>query len=251
MQGQRCASCGHLEPDAYARFCGVCGSTLGQGGPAAQRPPMQPEPAVRYGTVAPPMPSYGPGPTGPVAQAGPAGPAERPQPVLYTIPSIGFTGPARIGAAVSAAFTLLPCVLFGFMGAFLIHESRLKVESWQGATVKLPVAFVSVDLGLNFVDLMHLRPLLDKLIYWDDRLWLAFAILWLAPWVVWIVAGAFFGVLLAAIYNLVGKMGGGIQVTLTPKAGQGGGHPYPPAGWQVGPPQGPVGGWQGPSEHRR
>jgi hypothetical protein len=119
MQGQRCAACGHAEPDAYARFCGVCGSTLGQGSPAAQRPHLQPEPAMRYGTVAPPMPSYGPG------SAGQAGHVERPEPILYTVPSVGFGGPARIGAAVAAAFTLLPCVLFGFIGAFLIHASRL------------------------------------------------------------------------------------------------------------------------------
>src|SRR5690242_1966282 len=57
-QGQRCGSCGHLEPDQWARFCGVCGGTLGQGGgPAggqgAPPPAVTREPPVRYGNVGP------------------------------------------------------------------------------------------------------------------------------------------------------------------------------------------------------
>src|SRR5215217_2390703 len=107
-QGQRCVSCGHVEPDAWARFCGVCGAAFGPagvlpGGPAGtpqiQRPvaqPVQPQPYA----------------------GGPIGPAGQPQPIIYTIPSVGFAGPARIGAAVAAAFMLLPCVLFGFLGAW-------------------------------------------------------------------------------------------------------------------------------------
>jgi hypothetical protein len=261
IQGQRCPSCGHLEADAFARFCGVCGGALGQGGhqgagqpggPAAQRPPMQHEPAVRYGTVAPPMQSYPPGPIGQPGPFGQPAPVERPDSVLYTVPSIGFGGPARIGAAVSAGFGLLPCVLFGFIGAWLVHWARDLVESWQSASVKLPIPLVNADLGMNFVELMHLRPILDKLIYWDERLWLVFAIMWLVPWVVWILAGAFFGVLLAAIYNIIGKMGGGVQVRMVPKTTPEGGQAYAPAGWQVGgPPQGAPGGWQGPPGPRR
>ena len=43
-------------------------------------------------------------------------PAGQQAPVVYTVPSIGFSGPARIGAAASAAFTLIPSVLFAFAG---------------------------------------------------------------------------------------------------------------------------------------
>src|SRR5689334_9352679 len=106
-QGQRCASCGHVEPDQWARFCGVCGAALAGGGPAPaggqgvqlQGPTAQ-QPPVRYAPSAPPVQPYA---------AGPISPADRPEPISYSIPSVGFAGPARIGAAVAAAFMLLPC----------------------------------------------------------------------------------------------------------------------------------------------
>lgn len=206
-QGLRCASCGHVEPDPWARFCGVCGAGFSQPGirppgpPPVQRPvaqPVQPQP-------------YGAAPTG-----APFGPASYPQPIVYTIPSVGFGGPARIGAAVAAAFTLLPCVLFAFVGSWLIHAGRELLQSWLNASVRVPVPVVSVDLNMNFIQLMKLQPIFDVFIYWDDRLWLAFALLWLVPWALWIVSGAIFGVLLAAVYNMIGKLGGGMRVTLAP-----------------------------------
>jgi len=187
----------------------------------------------------------------PAYPAGLSGPGDRAQPILYTVPSVGVVGPARIGAAVSAGFMLLPCVLLAFGGAWAIHAGRSMLESWQSATVKIPIPLVSVDLGMNFVDLLHVRPILNDLVYWDERLWLAFAILWLGPWIAWIIAGTLFGVLLGAIYNLIGKMGGGMRVTLTPAATPVGGPSYPPASWQGGAPQAPPGGWQGPPGPQR
>jgi hypothetical protein len=168
------------------------------------------------------------------------------------VPSVGYLAPARIGAAVSAAFTLLPCVLFAFAGAWLVHAARDRVQSWQNASVRVPVPVVSVDLNMNFVDLLHLRDIFNVLIYWDDRLWLTFAILWLAPWLVGIVGGALFGVLLAAIYNLIGNLGGGIKVTLVPTADPAAGAGMALTGWAPGPPSGPSAGWPPPPpEHRR
>jgi hypothetical protein len=242
-QGQRCPGCGHLEPDLWARFCGVCGATLAPaaspggivsspaGGATVQLPTASHDPPVRYGASPSPAPTY---------TAGPVGSWDRPQPVVYTVPSIGYLGPARIGAAVSAAFTLLPCVLFGFVGAWIVHGGRSLLNSWLNASVRVPVPLVNVDLNMNFIELLHLRSAFDFFIYWDDRLWLTFAILWLTPWAVWIVAGAFFGILLAGVYNLVGKLGGGVRVTLVPTAG-------PPAG----PPSGSPTAWPPPSEYRR
>ena len=125
------------------------------------------------------------------------------------------------------------------------------LESWQSATVKIPIPLVSVDLGMNFVDLLHVRPILNDLVYWDDRLWLAFAILWLGPWVVWIIAGALFGVVLGAIYNLIGKLGGGMRVTMSPTATPGGGTRLPPAQLARRPAPAPPGGWPSPPVQRR
>src|SRR5213079_1836460 len=89
-------------------------------------------------------------------------------------------------------------------------------DSWLRATVAVPVPLVSVNLTMNFIELLHLQSIHSLLISWDKRLWLAFAVLWLIPWAIWIISGALFGVLLAFIYNLVRNMGGGLRITLTP-----------------------------------
>jgi hypothetical protein len=248
-QGQRCASCGHTEPDRWARFCGVCGGTLGAGGAAlagggvAPGPTPGREPPVRYGTVAPASQPYA---AVPAQQAAQVSQVDHAQSVLYTVPSVGFGGPARLGAAVAAGFTLLPSVLFAFLGAWLVHWGRDTLNSWQTAVVQVPVPLVNVSLGMNFIDLLHMRRVFDILIYWDDRLWLTFVILWLVPWVVWILAGAFFGVLLATIYNTMGKMGGGMRVTMVPAASPG--QPYAQStAWSSSPPAA----WSGPPQQRR
>jgi hypothetical protein len=156
---------------------------------------------------------------------------------MYTIPSIGYRGPARIGAAVSAAFTLIPSVLFAFAGIWLIHRSRELLDSWRTATIPVPVPLVTVNLNMNFIDLLQLHALHDKLVYWDEHLWLAFAMLWLVPWIVWIVAGALFTVLLVLIYNLIGRLGGGMRVALRPTAIGPGGSPGGAGNWQQPQPQ--------------
>jgi hypothetical protein len=144
---------------------------------------------------------------------------------MYRVPSVGIGGAARMGAGISAACTLLPCLLMAFAGAWGVHAARKLLDSWLAANVRVPVPLVSVDLTMNFVELLHVRPLYDLLISWDDRLWLTFAILWLIPWGLWIVAGALFGLMVALIYNLVGKAGGGLHVTLAPE------ETGPPAIW--------------------
>ncbi|MCC7370895.1 MAG: hypothetical protein IT306_20950 [Chloroflexi bacterium] len=255
QQGQRCAACGQLEADPWARFCGVCGGALGTtaapvagrvGGhgpsaaPAPFPPPAQypPQPGAA-GAAYPPMQRPGPAPAAPYGGGVPAANV----PVEYTIPSIGFGGPARIGAAVGASFMLLPCVLFAFGGVWLIHWSRELLDSWRSATVQVPVPVVSVNLNMNFIDLLRLHAVYDMLVYWDGHLWLAFGLLWLLPWVLWIVAGSLFGMLMALVYNIIGKIGGGMRVTLRPSdpgSGAAAG-PWPtqqqPAAWPGPPPR--------------
>jgi hypothetical protein len=145
--------------------------------------------------------------------------------VVYRVPAVGLWGSARIGAAVSATFTLLPCLLMGFVGAWCVHALRLLLDSWLAASVPVPVPLVKVDLTMNFVELLHLRVIHDLLISWDNRLWVTFAVVWLIPWALWILAGALFGLVLAMIYNLVGSMGGGLRLTLSPD------ETAPPASW--------------------
>jgi hypothetical protein len=241
-QGQRCVSCGHLEPDPWARFCGVCGGTLAATGAPTNVTNAPHKPPVQYAPSAPPAQPYG---------AYQVGPSYGPQPITYTIPSVGFAGSARIGAAVAAAFTLVPCVLFGFLGAWLVHAGRDLLQSWINASVRVPVPLVSVDLNMNFIELLKLRSLFDVFIYWDDRLWLTFALLWLVPWVLWIVAGALFGVILAAVYNIVGKLGGGVRVTLSPDAQAAARPAVSSTVWPQGTQPGPPAGWSGPPEPRR
>ena len=193
-----------------SRFCGVCGATLDLpggvhpgGGFPGDTVHLAAAPAATVHYASPP-PVYAPVATYPAGA----------RPLVYRVPSVGLAGSSRIGAAVSAAFTLLPCILMAFAGAWLVHAGRKLLDSWLGATVPVPVPLVSVSLTMNFIELLHLRPVYDVLISWDDRLWLTFAILWLVPWAISIVAGALFGLLLGVIYNLVGTMGGGLRLTL-------------------------------------
>jgi hypothetical protein len=167
----------------------------------------------------------------PYAQAPSAVPASvsgRGNHVVYRVPSVGLWGSARIGAAVSAAFTLLPCLLIAFIGAWCVHALRVLLDSWLAANVPVPVPLVRVDLTMNFVDLLHLRPIYNLLISWDNHLWLTFVVIWLIPWAVWILAGALFGLVLALIYNLVGSMGGGLRLTMTPDEAA-----LPPTSWSA------------------
>ena len=163
---------------------------------------------------------------------------------------MGFSGPAQYGAVIAAFFMLVPSLLFASLGSWVVHAGRDLMDSWQHASVKLPVlGFVSADLPLNFIDLMRLRPIYDQFIYWDDRLWLVFALMFLVPWLIWIVAGAVFGLLFGAAYNLVGSTGGGFKVRLRPADVARSGVAAPPMGWAPGPPPGPPGGW--PNERAR
>lgn len=205
------------------------------------------------------MPAYALPPVAPGAEPGGGGYGN--QPVVYTIPSVGFGGPARVGAAVTGAFMLLPCVLFAFVGSWLLHQIRETMDIWLRGSVRLPVQFVSVDLPLNFIDLLGMREVYDKVTYWDDRLWLVFFALWLVPWFTWIISGSLFAVLLAAIYNMVGKAGGGIRMTMTPANAASFSRPAgPPVGpqslpaWAPNPPPGSATAWPGqdwPRETRR
>lgn len=238
-QGQRCTACGQFEADPWARFCGVCGGALAPASAAGRGPaPAPPAAPTPYAPAPPggpppyqPPAAYSPAPAAPYAPA----PAAQNAPITYTVPSIGYLGPARIGAAVSAAFTLLPSVLFAFAGIWLINRCRELLDSWRTATIPVPVPLVTVNLNMNFIDLLQLRALHDRLIYWDEHLWLAFAGLWLVPWILWIIAGALFAVLLALVYNLIGKLGGGMRVALHPTATGPGGPP--PGSWQQPQPQ--------------
>jgi len=232
-QGVRCRACGRIEPDPGARFCGVCGAPIEHphgAGPAADTIQLaHPEQARPGGPAHPGGQVYAAGASAGYPEPAPparavayapahgtaSGDGER---IVYRVPSVGLWGSARIGAALSAAFTLLPCLVFAFAGAWAVHAFKLLLDSWIRATVPVPVPLVSVNLTMNFIELLHLQALHDRLISWDSHLWLVFAVVWLVPWAVWIIAGALFGVLLAVIYNLVGRMGGGLRVTLTQDA---------------------------------
>ncbi|MFN8525749.1 MAG: hypothetical protein U0821_21835 [Chloroflexota bacterium] len=131
------------------------------------------------------------------------------------MPYVGFASLAGIGAGVSAIVWLLPSLVFAFAGTAFVHWLRGLLEFWAKQEARVPV--IGVGLPLNFVSLLRLQGLHDAAVFWDDRLVLAFAMLWLLPWVFWIVMGAIFAWVLALIYNTLGKVGGGVRVRLRPE----------------------------------
>ena len=247
-QGQRCPACGHAEPDLQARFCGVCGAALGgapaSGGqvgyPAPAAPPAQ-FPGQSYDAPARRTPT---GPPAPYAPApGAQGAAYSPSPATYAVPQLDLVGAGQIGAIVSAVFSLLPCLLAGWIVASVVSGLRWVLDSWTAASIRIPIPIAALDVPVNYIDLFRLRSLYDGVIFWDDRLWLTFGLTFLIPWLFSIAVGALFGGMLAAIYNAVGKSSGGMRVTLVPTqalpAGQAGtgGAWTPPPGPPSGPPQ--------------
>jgi hypothetical protein len=226
-EGRPCSACGRTETDAAARFCGVCGAVL-------HDPPVHdPRPARPVHDDPHPAPSvpasataYGPRATidyhdPPAHLPAPGVPAAVPRPssASYAIPYVGFAALARVGAAVSAAFALLPCLVFAFAGSWLVHWLRSTLDFWSGQRLNLPVigSFLGSTLSLNFVTLLRLEGLHDLVTYWDDRLVLAFALLWVGPWLLAIVGGAVFAGILALVYNAFGRLAGGVEVEIVPR----------------------------------
>ena len=177
---------------------------------------------------------------------------------VYAVPTVDLVGAGQIGAAISAAFNLLPCLLFAWGASALVSGVRWILDAWTAASFRVPIPVVPVDVPVNYVDLFRLRPLYNFIIYWDDRLWLVFGLLFLIPWIASIIGGALYGGALAAVYNVVGKASGGMRVTLVPTPGIPLGQPAPSVGWSPGgqpvppsgaPPTWPNQGW--PGEPRR
>jgi hypothetical protein len=173
------------------------------------------------------------------------------QGVVYAVPRIDLVGAGQIGAAISAAFNLLPCLVFAWGVTSLVSGVRWILDALTGASIRIPIPIASVDVPVNYVDLFRLRPLYDAVIFWDDRLWLTFILFFVVPWLLSIVAGALYGGTLAAIYNVVGKASGGMRVTLvSPQVTP----PDAPAAWAPplpsAPPAWPNQGWPPPDQRR-
>jgi hypothetical protein len=176
---------------------------------------------------------------------------------VYAVPFIDLVGAGQIGAAISAVFNLLPCLLFAWAVSSFVSGLRWVLDSLTTASIRVPIPLASVDVPVNYIDLFRLRSFYNSMIYWDDRLWLVFLLVFLVPWVISIVGGALYGGTLAAIYNMVGKASGGMRVRLVPPRSVPGGQAAQPAAWtgdQLPGPPGQSPGWprQGwPSEPRR
>ena len=191
--GRVCSACGRTEAEPTARFCGTCGGALHT--PAAY------EGLAATATFPAPPPAVGA--TAPIARS---------SVVTYSVPYVGFAALTRVGGAVGAAFWLVPCLLFALAGSWLVHWLRTLLDAWVRLEIRVPV--INVGLPLNFVDMLRLKGIHDFLIYWDDRLGIAFAALWLVPWTVAILAAALFALTIALVYNSFGRLAGGVEVNL-------------------------------------
>jgi hypothetical protein len=136
-----------------------------------------------------------------------------------TIAYIGLLSSARIGAAVGAVFSLLPAVLFAFGGTWAVHWTRTLLDGWSSQAIRLPL--VGNVAQLNVVQLLQLEGPYSLVAYWDDRLLLTFALLWLVPWSLAVIGGALFAAILALVYNSFGMLGGGVEVAVTPTVPRG------------------------------
>lgn len=192
--GWTCAACGRLEVSADARFCGSCGGPLVPATAArADTSELQHAPALSTALHR----------TSTLASGG-----------NYAVPYMGYIALAKVGAGVAALVWLFPCFFLAVFGTSAVHYIRTTLDVLARQQARVPV--VGVDLPLNFVTLLRLEALHRFSIYWDDRLAFLFAAVWLAPWAGMIIGGAVFAVAVALVYNVVGKVSGGVQVRLDP-----------------------------------
>jgi hypothetical protein len=197
--GHACPSCGRIEPVAGARFCGTCGTAL-------RVDVYEAHPARVGHAVLPAVPGAAVGHLAPIA------PASVPARTTYAVPRIGSLALARVGGIVGGLFSLPLCLVFAFLGTSAVHAVRTVLDGWVRQELRVPI--VNAGLSMNFVRLLGLEGPHGFFSYWDDRLVMLFAILWLVPWGLAILGAALFAALLALIYNLFGRLGGGAEVEL-------------------------------------
>jgi hypothetical protein len=131
---------------------------------------------------------------------------------MYAVPYVGFVSMAKVGAVVAALVTVLPCLVFAYLGASFVHWMRTTLDFWVRQEARVPI--INVGLPLNFVTLLQLQGVHDRVIYWDDRLALLFVLMWVVPWGVCILGGALFAWLVGLVYNMTASVSGGIRVRL-------------------------------------
>ena len=155
------------------------------------------------------------------------------------MPFIDLVGAGQIGAAISAVFNLVPCLLFAWGVSSFVSGLRWVLDALTTASIRVPVPLAAIDVPVNYIDLFRLRSFYNSMIYWDDRLWIVFLLVFLLPWIFSIVGGALYGTTLAAIYNMVGKTSGGMRVRLVAPQSFPSGQAGPPAAWSGGQMPGP------------
>ena len=78
------------------------------------------------------------------------------------------------------------------LDSLMISGLRWVLDSLTTASIRVPIPLASVDVPVNYIDLFRLRSFYNSMIYWDDRLWLVFLLVFLVPWVLSIVGTVLF-----------------------------------------------------------
>jgi hypothetical protein len=130
--------------------------------------------------------------------------------IKYAIRQIGLLSALKFGFVIGFLGSLLPNAALAALLLAALHAFRLFVEGWS----KIEINFIGYSYSAGLADLMNLEPILEQLQAIDRLAWLWWLIFTLVGSAAIGLLGALVGMLVAAGYNGVALLSGGLVLTV-------------------------------------
>lgn len=128
----------------------------------------------------------------------------------YRVRRVGLGSVSKFGCVLGGLASFLPSLMTCWAGIVLVGGLRRLLESWENAGFHI----LGQRIGIDFVSLLNLEPLLRTLQEIDSLSW-ALVILFVA--LASLLGGLVFllmGNLLGWVYNFIAAISGGLEVEL-------------------------------------
>lgn len=127
---------------------------------------------------------------------------------------VGVYAAFKFGCVLGALLNVLPAVVIALVSKWSVSTLRALLESWQN----VELGILGQSLRMNLIPLLKLDGALKFLQDWDAASWLVVIGIVLGVTLFGGVIVAAMSSLLAAFYNLVAKMSGGIEIEMAQDA---------------------------------
>jgi hypothetical protein len=127
------------------------------------------------------------------------------------IQRVGLGSALKFGGVLGALLSVLPSLFGALVGKWIVSTLRALLESWQNIELG---SILGQSMRVNLTQQLGLEPMLKMLREWDALAWLGVLLVTVALSVFGGALVAAFSGLLAAVYNIVARFSGGIEVEL-------------------------------------